>query len=125
MQPFTGFTSNFVRLPSDVRLHWVEVGSGPIILLLHGFPESWRAWRRQMPSLAAGGFRVVSLDLRGYGGSDRPAGVAAYAMDRLVADVVGVIEGLGAERVHLAGHDWGGVVAWYTAMHHADRVNRL
>jgi len=108
-----------------IRLHWAEVGEGPAVVLLHGFPDFWRGWRRQMPELAARGFRAVAADLRGYHLSGRPRGVAAYAMRHLVADVVGLIERLGERRVHLAGHDWGGVIAWYVAMHHPERVNRL
>lgn len=78
-----------------------------------------------MPALAAAGFRAVAMDLRGYGGSDRPAGVGAYAMRHLVGDALGVLDALGVERAHVAGHDWGGVIAWYLGMHHADRVSRL
>lgn len=104
-----------VRLDGDgVKLHAVAMGSGPPVLLLHGFPDFWFTWRLQMPALAAAGFRVVALDMRGYAGSGRPKGVSAYTMPRLVADVAAVIRQLGG-RAHLAGHDWGGVVAWNVA----------
>ncbi|HEX8432201.1 MAG TPA: alpha/beta fold hydrolase [Longimicrobium sp.] len=109
----------------EVRLHWMEAGSGPPVILLHGFPESSRAWRRQLPALADAGFRAVAPDMRGYGRSDRPRGIRAYAVERLVADVVGLVKAVGAERVRLVGHDWGGVVAWYVAMWHPEIVERL
>src|SRR5258708_5296062 len=81
----------------DVRLHYVEAGDGPLILLLHGFPEFWFGWRLQITPLAAAGFRVVAPDMRGYNLSSRPAGVAAYTGDKLAADVRGLIQELGAE----------------------------
>lgn len=110
---------------NGVRLHWVEAGSGPLVVLLHGFPESWRAWHRQIPVLAAAGFRVVAPDLRGYGRSEKPEGIAAYRMGLLVDDVAALIRHLGAERAHVAGHDWGGVIAWWTAMARPEVVDRL
>jgi pimeloyl-ACP methyl ester carboxylesterase len=110
---------------SDVRLHYVEAGSGPLIVLLHGFPEFWFGWRLQIAPLAAAGFRVVAPDMRGYNLSSRPNGVAAYTGDRLAADVRGLIRGLGAESALLVGHDWGGTAAWTTAMTHPEVVDRL
>jgi len=109
----------------DVRLHYVEAGDGPLIVLLHGFPEFWFSWRLQIAPLAAAGFRVVAPDLRGYNLSSRPAGVAAYSADRLAADVRGLIRELRAESALLVGHDWGGTVAWATAMSHPEVVDRL
>jgi pimeloyl-ACP methyl ester carboxylesterase len=109
----------------DVRLHYVEAGEGPLIVLLHGFPEFWFGWRLQIRALAAAGFRVVAPDMRGYNLSSRPAGVAAYTTDRLAADVRGLIRERGAESALLVGHDWGGTVAWATAMNHAEVVDRL
>jgi pimeloyl-ACP methyl ester carboxylesterase len=108
-----------------VRLYWTEAGSGAPVILLHGFPESSRAWRRQLPALAAAGFRAIAPDMRGYGRSDKPRGIQAYAVERLVEDVVGLVRAAGAERVRLVGHDWGGVVAWYVAMWHPEIVERL
>lgn len=110
---------------NGIDLHVVEEGEGPLILLLHGFPEFWYGWRRQIPALAAAGFRVAAPDLRGYGRSGKPRSVAAYRMRRLVEDVVGLVEALGEEEVVLVGHDWGGVIAWYAAMHHPSVVRRL
>jgi len=98
---------------------------GPLVLLLHGFPEFWYAWRHQLPALAAAGFRVAAPDQRGYGESDKPSGLSAYTREALVGDVVGLIGALGRERATLVGHDWGGAVAWWTALQHPDRVDRL
>jgi pimeloyl-ACP methyl ester carboxylesterase len=109
----------------DVRLHYVEAGDGPLIVLLHGFPEFWFGWRQQIRPLAAAGFRVVAPDMRGYNLSSRPAGVAAYTTDRLAADIRALIRERGAESALLVGHDWGGTVAWATAMNHAEVVDRL
>ena len=105
--------------------HLVEAGSGPLVILLHGFPEFWYAWRHQLPALAEAGFRAVAPDLRGYNESDRPAGVRNYRLDLLVEDVVGLIDHLGAERAAVVGHDWGGLIAWKLAMRHPGRVERL
>jgi pimeloyl-ACP methyl ester carboxylesterase len=109
---------------NGIDIHYVEAGHGPLVVLLHGFPEFWYGWRRQIPALAEAGFRVVAPDLRGYNRSERPSGIAAYRMDALVEDVVAVIGSMGGQAV-LVGHDWGGVIAWYTAMHHPASVRRL
>jgi len=109
----------------EVRLHYVEAGEGPLVVLLHGFPEFWFSWRFQIPALAAAGFRVVAPDMRGYNLSSRPSDVAAYDTDRLAADVRDLVPELGAERALLAGHDWGAAVAWVTAMNHPEVVERL
>jgi pimeloyl-ACP methyl ester carboxylesterase len=109
----------------DVRLHYVEAGRGPLVVLLHGFPEFWFTWRLQIAPLAAAGFRVVAPDLRGYNLSSRPNGVEAYTTDRLAADVRGLIRELGADSARLVGHDWGGTIAWATAMAHPEVVERL
>jgi pimeloyl-ACP methyl ester carboxylesterase len=109
----------------DVRLHYVEAGEGPLVVLLHGFPEFWFGWRFQIGALAAAGFRVVAPDMRGYNLSSRPAGVASYDTDRLAADVRGLIRERGAESALLVGHDWGAAVAYQTAMNHPEVVERL
>ncbi|MDQ3145605.1 MAG: alpha/beta hydrolase, partial [Actinomycetota bacterium] len=91
----------------------VEVtGEGRPVLLLHGFPDSGRLWRHQVPALADAGMQVVVPDLRGYGGSDRPADVGAYALPFLAADVLGVLDQLDVGRAHVVGHDWGAALAW-------------
>lgn len=113
-----------VTIPGDgVRLHALVAGAGRPVVLLHGFPESAAAWTDQLHALAPHA-RIVAPDLRGYGASDRPAEVAAYALPRLVADVDAVVDWLG-ERPVLVGHDWGGVVAWAYAAAHAERLVRL
>jgi pimeloyl-ACP methyl ester carboxylesterase len=111
----------------DVRLHCAALGptNGPLVLLLHGFPQCWVAWRHQMPELAAAGFRVVAPDLRGYGGSDKPAGVAAYRTELLAKDTAELVAALGRDRADLVGHDWGGQIAWHVAMWHPERVRKL
>lgn len=109
----------------EVRLHYVEAGDGPLVALLHGFPEFWFSWRFQIPALVAAGFRVVAPDMRGYNLSSRPSKVAAYDIDRLAADVRDLIRERGAERALVAGHDWGAAAAWVTAMNHPEVVERL
>jgi epoxide hydrolase 4 len=110
-----------------VRLRVAQAGprDGPLVVLLHGFPESSSGWRQQVPALAAAGFRVWAPDARGYAGSDAPPSIVDYAMPRLVGDVVGLIDAAGRERAHLVGHDWGGVVAWKVAEGHPERLARL
>jgi epoxide hydrolase 4 len=110
---------------AEVRLHYVEAGDGPLVVLLHGFPEFWFSWRFQIPALAAAGFRVVAPDMRGYNLSSRPAAVSAYDLDRLAGDVSDLIAERGSERASLAGHDWGAGVAWWTAITHPEAVERL
>lgn len=109
----------------EVRLHYVEAGEGPLVILLHGFPEFWYAWRHQIPALAAAGFRVVAPDMRGFHLSDKPKAVQAYRTDRLAADVAALIRHLGAEQAAVVGHDWGAAVAWIFAMHYPEMLTRL
>ena len=109
----------------DQSLHYVEAGDGPLIVLLHGFPEFWFGWRLQIEPLAAAGFRVVAPDTRGYNLSSKPEGFEDYAVDLLAADIRGFIGELGSESALLVGHDWGGSIAWTTAMNHPEVVDRL
>ena len=109
----------------DIRLHYVEAGDGPLLILLHGFPEFWYGWRLQIGPLAAAGFRLVAPDLRGYNLSSKPDGVASYGADELAADVRGLVHERGCERALIVGHDWGGTAAWTVAMHHPEVVERL
>ncbi len=109
----------------DVRLHYVEAGEGPLVVLLHGFPEFWFGWRLQIEPLVAAGFRVVAPDLRGYNLSSKPDGIAAYGAGKLATDVRGLIQERGAESAHVVGHDWGGTAAWTLAMNHPEVVDRL
>ncbi|WP_037571294.1 alpha/beta fold hydrolase [Phaeacidiphilus oryzae] len=97
-------------------IHVAEQGSGPLVLLVHGFPETWYSWRRQLPALAAAGYRAAAIDVRGYGRSARPEAVEAYRMTELVADNAAVLEGLGAESAVLVGHDWGATIAASSAL---------
>jgi pimeloyl-ACP methyl ester carboxylesterase len=114
---------------NGIRLHWVEQGEGPLVVLLHGFPEFWYAWRHQIPALAAAGFRAVAPDLRGYNLSDKPRGVSAYRIEALLSDLDGLItrlgEGPGKARAHVVGHDWGGAIAWYAPLFHPERLLSL
>ena len=109
----------------DVELHYVEAGDGPLVVLLHGFPEFWYGWRQQIAPLVKAGFRVVAPDLRGYNRSSAPGDFAAYTADKLAGDIRGLIHELGAESAMVVGHDWGGTVAWTLAMHHPEVVDRL
>jgi pimeloyl-ACP methyl ester carboxylesterase len=110
---------------SGITLHYVEAGEGPLVVLLHGFPEFWYSWRRQIPALAAAGFRVVAPDMRGYNLSDRPADWRDYDTDLLADDIAGLVAALGEERAHIVGHDWGAAVAYTLAMRHPEIVERL
>jgi pimeloyl-ACP methyl ester carboxylesterase len=109
----------------DVKLYYVEAGDGPLIVLLHGFPEFWYGWRLQIAPLAAAGFRVVAPDLRGYNLSSKPDGHAPYTADKLAGDVRDLIQERGVESAMVVGHDWGGTAAWNTAMNHPEVVDRL
>jgi len=112
---------------NNINLHVVQAGpqSGVPVILLHGFPEFHYGWRRQIPALVAEGCRVIVPDQRGYNLSDKPKGVKNYSVDILVEDIVGLIDGLGYEKVNLAGHDWGGIVAWTLAYKHPERLHKL
>jgi pimeloyl-ACP methyl ester carboxylesterase len=109
----------------EVRLAVTEAGEGEPVVMLHGFPELARSWRHQIAALADAGYRAIAPDLRGYGGSDRPPAVEDYAAPRLAGDVVGLIDALGYDRVHLVGHDWGGALAWGLAGRAPERVRSL
>ncbi len=109
---------------NGVRLHYVTQGQGPLLILLHGFPEFWYSWRHQIPVLAQQ-FRVVAPDLRGYNESDKPVGVANYRVDTLTADVMALIRAFGEEKAVIVGHDWGGGVAWAFAAHYPQATERL
>src|SRR5919107_881423 len=109
----------------DVRLHYVEAGGGPPVLLLHGFPPFWYGWRHQLPALVEAGFRVVAPDMRGYNLSDKPPGVRAYRVELLARDVERLILACGERTASVVGHDWGAIVAWIVAMLHPERVGRL
>lgn len=110
----------------DVRLHYAECGRGErLVLLLHGFPECWYSWRHQLSALGGERFHVVAPDLRGYNLSDKPARVEDYRMEKLVGDVLGLIDHFGAREAAIVGHDWGAAVAWAVAARHPERVWKL
>ncbi len=101
---------------NGIRLHIAECGQGPAVVLIHGFPESWYSWRHQLPALAAVGYHAIAIDVRGYGRSSKPVRVEDYRMVKNVADVVGLVEGLGKGPVTVVGHDWGAPIAWTSAL---------
>ena len=107
------------------RFHIAEAGDGPLVLLLHGFPESAAEWTHVIPVLAAAGFRAVAFDQRGYSPGARPREVSAYRVGALAADVLAVLDAAGVERAHVVGHDRGGAVAWYLGGRHPERVETL
>jgi pimeloyl-ACP methyl ester carboxylesterase len=110
---------------NGVRLHVAEQGEGPLVLLLHGFPESWYSWRHQIAPLAAAGYRAVAPDQRGYARSERPEAVEAYSLLHLAGDIIGLVDAMGEKSVVLVGHDWGATVAWVTAMLRPDVVRAV
>jgi pimeloyl-ACP methyl ester carboxylesterase len=106
---------------NGIRLNIAEQGEGPVVLLVHGFPESWYSWRHQIDALAAAGFRVVAPDLRGYGKSDAPQAIDQYTILHLVGDMVGILDAVGAATAVIVGHDWGASIAWQAALMRPDR----
>ena len=109
---------------NGINLHYVTQGEGPLMLMLHGFPEFWYSWRHQIPEFARD-YKVVALDLRGYNDSDKPQDADAYVMEELIRDIEGVIKGLGYESCVLVAHDWGGAIAWSFAYAYPQMVERL
>jgi pimeloyl-ACP methyl ester carboxylesterase len=104
-----------------ISMHVVEQGAGPLVVLCHGFPESWYSWRHQLPALAEAGFHAVAPDMRGYGRTDRPEAIDQYTLLHLVGDMVGLLDALGEKQAVIAGHDWGAPVAWAAALLRPDR----
>jgi epoxide hydrolase 4 len=109
---------------NGVKIHYASLGSGPLVIMIHGFPDYWYSWRRQMAGLADR-FQVVAIDQRGYNLSDKPAGVEHYDVRLLAGDVIAVIKHLGQQKAVVVGHDWGGMVAWQLAMNAPEVVDRL
>jgi pimeloyl-ACP methyl ester carboxylesterase len=110
---------------NGIRMHVAEQGRGPLVLLCHGFPESWYSWRHQLAALADAGFRAIAPDMRGYGRTDRPDQIEQYTLFHLVGDMVGLLDALGAEQAVIAGHDWGAPVAWHGALLRPDRFRAV
>ena len=109
---------------NDVELNVVVLGEGPEVLLVHGFPDDHTVWRNQIPALVDAGYRVIALDTRGCGESEMKPREGDYAIDKLVADLLALLDALGIAKVRLVGHDWGAVQAWCFAMEHPERVDR-
>jgi pimeloyl-ACP methyl ester carboxylesterase len=114
-------THRFIET-NGLRMHIAEQGSGPLVVLLHGFPECWYSWRHQLPALAEAGFHAVAPDQRGYGQTDRPDQVERYTQLDLIGDVIGLLDALGEEQAVVVGHDFGAPIAWETALLRPDRV---
>ncbi|MGA8457083.1 MAG: alpha/beta hydrolase, partial [Streptosporangiaceae bacterium] len=110
---------------NGIDIHLAEAGDGPLVLLLHGFPELWYSWRRQLPALADAGYHAIAPDLRGYGRTTAPPAVEDYAMIQMTADVTDVIDVLGHDHAVVAGHDWGANIAWACAQLHSDRISAV
>lgn len=112
---------------NGITLHVVQAGplDGPLVLLLHGFPECWYGWHQQIPALVAAGFRVWAPDQRGYNRSAKPRGIGAYTLGTLAQDILGLIEASGRAKVYLVGHDWGAAVAWWVALTYPERLHKL
>src|SRR5271168_4877148 len=108
---------------NGTRFHIVEAGDGPLVLMLHGFPQFWWTWRHQLVSLPAAGYRAVAVDLRGYGGSDKPP--RGYDLVTAAADAAGLVRALGEANAVVLGHDWGGLTAWTLATYFPKSVHRL
>jgi len=118
--PVNGATFRFIET-NGIRMRIAEIGEGPLVVLAHGWPESWFSWRHQMTALAEAGYRVAVPDMRGYGETDKPEDVDAYDILRLARDMVGIVDALGESVAHLVGHDWGSMVAANTALLHPER----
>jgi pimeloyl-ACP methyl ester carboxylesterase len=116
-------TQHFITV-NGIRLHYVEEGQGELVILLHGFPEFWYGWRKQIPVLSKK-YRVVAPDMRGYNLSDKPKGIQNYKIEILASDIAALVKALGEEQAIIAGHDWGGAVAWAVATLHPQVVKKL
>jgi pimeloyl-ACP methyl ester carboxylesterase len=110
---------------NGIHLHLAEAGEGPLVLLLHGWPESWYSWRHQLRALADAGYHAVAPDVRGYGRSDKPEAIDAYSMKHLLADFTGLLDALGERTAVVVGHDWGAAMAWNCAALHPDRFRAV
>jgi pimeloyl-ACP methyl ester carboxylesterase len=110
---------------NGIRLYIAEAGSGPLVVLCHGFPESWYSWRHQIPALAEAGYHVVAPDMRGYGRSDKPEAIDQYTLLHLIGDMVGLLDALDEETAGIVGHDWGANIAWHAAQFRPDRFRAV
>ena len=110
---------------NGINMHVESIGTSPVILFLHGFPELWYSWRHQLLSLSSHGYRCIAPDLRGYGDTDAPPSAASYIVFHIVGDLVGLIDHLGIDQVFLVGHDWGAIIAWNFCLFRPDRIKAL
>ncbi|XP_069831850.1 bifunctional epoxide hydrolase 2 isoform X2 [Dendropsophus ebraccatus] len=115
----------YVTIKPGVKLHYVDVGSGPVICLCHGFPESWYSWRYQLPTLAAAGYRAIALDMKGYGESSAPPEIEEYSQPQLCKDMITFLDKLGISQATFIGHDWGGAFVWNMALFYPERVKAV
>jgi pimeloyl-ACP methyl ester carboxylesterase len=106
---------------NGINMRVAEMGKGPLVILVHGWPESWYSWRNQIPAIAAAGYHVVAPDMRGYGGTDKPPNVEDYDIVHLTGDIVGIVDAMHEKKALLVGHDWGASVVWNSMLLHPDR----
>ncbi|KAF5207639.1 Epoxide hydrolase, partial [Thalictrum thalictroides] len=119
-----GITHRTVHV-NGINMHIAEKGEGPVVLLLHGFPELWYSWRHQIVSLASSGYKAVAPDLRGFGDTDAPTSFHSYSSLHIVGDLIALIDLLGVHQVFVVGHDWGAYMAWQLCLFRPDRVKAL
>ena len=110
---------------NNLKIRSVVEGEGPLVVLVHGWPESWYSWRHQIKPLTKAGFKVAAIDVRGYGGSDKPHEISAYSLKSIAADIAGVIDSLGYKEAYLFGHDWGGPIVWTTGLLYPDTIRAV
>jgi pimeloyl-ACP methyl ester carboxylesterase len=110
---------------NGINMHIAEAGEGPLVILVHGFPELWYSWRHQLPALAAAGYHAVAPDVRGYGGTDAPPKIEDYSMKELTSDIAGLVDALGEKQAVVMGHDWGSPIAWHCALLHPDKFRAV
>src|SRR6202521_1107860 len=110
---------------NGINMHVAEAGEGPLVLMIHGWPESWYSWRHQLPALAAAGYHAVAPDVRGYGQTDKPQPIEAYSMKLMLSDYIGVLDALDARTAVVVGHDWGAPMAWNSAALQPDRYRAV
>jgi pimeloyl-ACP methyl ester carboxylesterase len=124
--PVAGVHFRMVKT-NGITLRVAEAGpkAGQLVVLVHGWPESWYSWRQQMPALAAAGYHVIAPDMRGYGGSDKPANVEDYDILHTSSDIVGLLDAFGEKKAVLIGHDWGAIITWNTVLLHPDRFSAM
>jgi pimeloyl-ACP methyl ester carboxylesterase len=110
---------------NGINMHIASIGTGPVVLFVHGFPELWYSWRHQLLYLSSLGYRCIAPDLRGYGDTDAPPSAASYTAFHIIGDLVGLLDHLGVDQVFLVGHDWGAMMAWYFCLFRPDRVKAV